>query len=75
MRFAADAAPGEWGVVFTNVDPAEPHKQFRFALHVGDAAYTRASPLLACFITVLDGQTAMLWLGADAHAMPRSDVV
>ena len=46
LRFAA-GAPGEWAVVFTNVDPAAPDAEFRFALHVGDAAYTRALRLLA----------------------------
>ena len=48
MRFASDAPPGEWGVIFTNIDPAAPERQFRFALHVGDAAYTRASPIRGC---------------------------
>ena len=42
MRFATDAPPGEWGVIFTNVDPAAPDAEFRFALHVGDDAYTCA---------------------------------
>jgi hypothetical protein len=35
------AGPGEWGIVFTNIDHAAPDAQFRFALHVGDT-YTRA---------------------------------
>ena len=44
MRFAADAAPGEWGVIFTNLDPSAPETPHRFTLHVGDEAYTRAFP-------------------------------
>jgi len=44
MAFLGDAAPGEWGVEFTQVDPADAGRPFRFALHVGDAAYTRARP-------------------------------
>jgi hypothetical protein len=35
------AAPGEWGVVFHNIDEAAPSAEFRFTLLVGDA-YARA---------------------------------
>ena len=43
LRLGAGAAPGEWAVTFTNVDPAEPTREFRFALRVGEAAYALAA--------------------------------